>query len=196
MLIKNKLIAVLLVLSMILGGFIWFQQKSITDLNKSLRIEANNYKSATQKNRVYVLQIDELKNSKDSSDLKVKMLIDELKIKPKKVTETVYINSQTQIKDTITLKDSVFIRDYEDKTGDEWYSLDLKFKAPNTFNVNLKMRNELICIVSDKRETIKPRKKFFISRWFQRKQTVQVINVKELNPHSTVQDFKFINIIK
>ena len=196
MLIKNKLIAVLLVLSMILGGFIWIQQKSITNLNKSLRIEANNYKAQVNKNRVFKFTIDDLKASKETSDVKVDSLMKVLKIKPKKVVETVYVETEFNKNDTIILKDTLFLRDDSCEVGDEWYNINIKFQKPNIVLPKIRINNKLICIVSDKRETIKPRKKFFISRWFQRKQTVQVINIKELNPYSTVQDFKFINIIK
>lgn len=123
-------------------------------------------------------------------------MVGELKIKPNKVTETVYIASQTQIRDTIALKDSVFIKDYEVKTGDEWYNLDLKFKAPDSISTDLKVKNEVIAITYDKRETVKPAKKFFLFRWFQKKQTIQTIEVKELNPYSEVKDFRFIKVLK
>ena len=196
MIIKNKLIAVLLVLSMILGGFIYFQHKSISDLNSSLRVESNNYKAATQKNRVYQYNLDELRTSNQASDKKVDSLMKKLKINPKKVVETVYVESNFTKNDTIILKDTLFLRDDSCEVGDEWYNINIKFKQPNIVLPKIRINNKLICIVSDKRETIKPRKKFFISRWFQRKQTVQVINIQELNPYSTVQDFKFINIIK
>lgn len=196
MIIKTKLIAVLCGLLLILGGFIWFQHKSITDLNKSLRIEANNYKAQVNKNRVYQYNLDELRTSNQTSDKKVDSLMKVLKIKPKKVVETIYVESDFKKSDTIILKDTLFLRDDSCEVGDKWYNINIKFQKPNIVLPKIRINNKLICIVSDKRETIKPRKKFFISRWFQRKQTVQVINIKELNPYSTVQDFKFINYIK
>jgi len=72
----------------------------------------------------------------------------------------------------------------------------LKFKAPNSFSTDLKVKNEVIAITYDKRETIKPAKKFFLFRLFQKKQTIQTIEVKELNPYSEVKDFKIIKVIK
>ena len=160
--IKKYLIILLASIALICGVLLWFSYNHTKQLNEELKTATNNYKAEIRKNVVYQFTLADLKDSKDSSDLKVKTLIGELKIKPKKVTETVYIDSQIQIKDTVTLKDSVFIRDYEAKTGDEWYSLDLKFKAPDTLNVDLKVRNEVIAITYDKRETIKPPKKFFL----------------------------------
>lgn len=160
--IKKYLIILLASIALICGVLLWFSHSHTKQLNEELKTATNNYKAEVRKNVVYQFTLNDLKDSKDSSDLKVKTLIGELKLKPKKTTETVYIDSQTQIKDNVTLKDSVFIRDYEAITGDEWYSLDLKFKAPDTFNVDLKVRNEVIAITYDKRETIKPPKKFFL----------------------------------
>ena len=190
--IKIYLIGIVVVLLSLL----FIQYKVNKSLNNKYLVEANNYKAQVNKNRVYQYNLDELRTSNQTSDKKVDSLMKMLKIKPKKVVETVYVETEFNKNDTIILKDTLFLRDDSCEVGDEWYNINIKFKQPNIVLPKIRINNKLICIVSDKRETIKPRKKFFISRWFQRKQTVQVINIKELNPYSTVQDFKFINIIK
>lgn len=196
MVIQTKIIAFLCGLLLICGTFGIYQYNRSKKLLTSLEVSSNNYKAQVNKNRVYQFTIDDLRTSNETSDVKVDSLMKELKIKPKKVVETVYVETEFNKSDTIILKDTLFLRDDSCEVGDKWYNINIKFKQPNIVLPKIRINNELICIVSDKRETIKPRKKFFISRWFQRKQTVQVINIKELNPYSTVQDFKFINIIK
>jgi len=195
-LLKTKLVTVLCGLLLICGTLLYFSYNHTVQLNKDIATATNNYKASVRKNVVYQFTLNDLKASKDSSDLKVKELIKQLKIQPKKITETVDINSQFSKKDTVKLVDSVFVKDYTAKIGDEWYSLDLKFKAPDSFSTDLKVKNEVIAITYDKRETIKPAKKFFLWRLFQKKQTIQVIEVKELNPHSEVKDFRFIKVLK
>ena len=195
-LLKTKLVTVLCGLLLICGTLLYFSYNHTVQLNKDIATATNNYKASVRKNVVYQFTLNDLKASKDSSDLKVKELIKQLKIQPKKITETVDINSQFSKKDTVKLVDSVFVKDYTAKIGDEWYSLDLKFKAPDSFSTDLKVENEVIAITYDKRETIKPAKKFFLWRLFQKKQTIQTIEVKELNPYSTVKDFRFIKVLK
>lgn len=194
--IKKYLMILLASITLVCGILLYFSYSHVKQLDKELKTASNNWKAEVRKNVVYQFSLADLKASKDSSDLKVKTLIDELKIKPNKVTETVYIASQTQIRDTIALKDSVFVKDYTAKIGDEWYSLDLKFKAPDSITTDLKVKNEVVAITYDKRETVKPPKKFFLWRLFQKKQTIQTIEVKELNPYSTVKDFRFIKVLK
>ena len=49
---------------------------------------------------------------------------------------------------------------------------------------------------SNRRETIGPPKKFFICRWFQKKQTVVEILIEDLNPYFKTKEFKYNTIIK
>jgi len=85
-----------------------------------------------------------------------------LNIQPKKIVSTVYIASEFIKKDTIKLTDSIFVRDYTTKLSDDWYSLDLQFKQPNQFISDLKIKNEVVAITYDKKETVQPAKKFFL----------------------------------
>jgi len=195
-LLKTKLVAVLCGLLLICGTLLYFSYNHSKVLDTSLKVATNNLKAEVNKNIVYQYTLNDLQNSKDSDELKVLDLAKQLKIQPKKITETVYIASQFSKKDTVNTVDSVFSKDYETKLGDDWYSLDLKFKAPDKFTSDLQVKNEVVAITYDKRETVQAPKKFFLWRWLQKKQTVQTIEVKELNPYSTVKEFKFIKLLK
>ena len=194
--IKKYLIIGLACFGLICGGLLYFSYNHIKTLDASLIVATNNYKAEVKKNLTFQYTLNDLQDSKDSSDIKVLQLAKELNIQPKKIVSTVYIASEFIKKDTIKLTDSIFVRDYTTKLSDDWYSLDLQFKYPNTFISDLKIKNEVVAITYDRKETVNPAKKFFLWRWLQKKQIVQVIEVKELNPYSTVKEFKFIKVIK
>ena len=194
--IRKYLIIWLACFSMICGTLLYFSYNHSKALDISLKVATNNLKAEVNKNLTYQYTLNDLKSSKDSADVKVLEMAKQLKIQPKKIVSTVHIASEFIKKDTINTVDSVFIRDYNTKLSDDWYSLDLQFNAPNQFITDLKVKNEVVAITYDRKETVQPAKKFFLWRWFQKKQVVQVIEVKELNPYSTVKDFKFIKVIK
>jgi len=194
--IKNRIIIALAVIVLICGTLLHFSYNHSKALDKSLKITTNNLKAEVNKNIIYQYTLNDLKSSKDSEDIKVLEMARQLKIQPKKIVETVYIESEFVKKDTVNTIDSVFIKDYNAKIGDDWYSLELQFKAPDQISTDLKVKNEIVAITYDRKETVKPPYKLFLWRWLQKKQTVQVIEVKELNPYSTVKDFKFIKVLK
>lgn len=62
--------------------------------------------------------------------------------------------------------------------------------------VKPEFKSEKHIIVSTRRETVDPPKKFFLFRWFQRKQTVLNIDVVEKNPYVQKQSSRYVEIIK
>lgn len=194
--IKDKIIMVLATIALICGTLLYFSYTRTKQLDDDLKTAMNNYKVEVNKNLMYQFSMKDLQASKDSSDMKVLELVKQLKIKPKRVVETIYIANEFSKRDTITITDSVFIKDYKTSIGDKWYNLDIEFKAPDELNTDLRVNNEVIAITYDRRETLQTPYRFFLWRWFQKKQTVQVIEVKELNPYSTIREFKFIKVIK
>lgn len=194
--IRKYLIIALACFGLICGTLLYFSYNHSKVTEASLKVATNNWKAEVKKNLTFQYTLNDLKDSKDSADVKVLEMAKKLKIQPKKIVSTVYIASEFVKKDTINTVDSVFVRDYNTKLGDDWYTLDLQFDAPNQFITDLKIKNEVLAIAYDRKETVKPAKKFFLWRWLQKKQIVQVIEVKELNPYSTVKEFKFIKVIK
>ena len=160
--IKKYLIIGLACFGLICGTLLYFTYNHSKTLEASLLIATNNYKSEVNKNLTYQYTLNDLRDSKDSAEIKVLELVKELKIQPKKIVSTVYIASEFIKKDTIKLTDSIFVRDYTTKLSDDWYSLDLQFKQPNQFISDLKIKNEVVAITYDKKETVQPAKKFFL----------------------------------
>ena len=103
------------------------------------------------------------------------------------------------IKDTIILKDTVFKDegiDIDTLLSDEWYSINVGLRYPSSITVTPKFKSEKAVIVSAKKETVNPPKRFFLFRWFQKKHIVLHVNVIERNPYIEDQDNRYVEIVK
>ena len=80
--------------------------------------------------------------------------------------------------------------------SDEWYSLSLGLEYPSLVRVTLKFISKKHIIVSTRKETVNPPKKFFLFRWFQKRHKVLNIDVLEKNPYVEGESSKYIEIIK
>lgn len=102
--------------------------------------------------------------------------------------------------DTICFKDTVFKDLHTDidtvLTDKSWYSLQLSLKYPNRISVTPSFTSEKYVMISSRKETVNPPKKFFLFRWFQKKHTVIEADVVEKNPFIQNKKNKFIEVIK
>lgn len=150
------------------------------------------------KYRVLQMNLDVLRNSKDSIIESMVYTIDSLNLKLKNVKTIEYIKTEITKTDTLSIRDTVFVPNFKLDTliYDNWYSLNLNMYYPNTIIVNPKFISDKYIITNYKKETINPPKRFFIARWFQRKHKIIEINVVEKNPYATIKEVKYIDIIK
>ena len=147
----------------------------------------------------FLLTIDQLKYSNDSIFQELNEVRRELKIKDSKLKSLQYISSNFTKSDTIILKDTVFKDeriDIDTLLSDEWYSINVGLRYPSSITVTPKFRSEKAVIVSAKKETVNPPKRFFLFRWFQKKHIVLHVNVIEKNPYIEDQDNRYVEIIK
>lgn len=196
---------ILLILGTIITAIILSMINTINNLeDELLTVEENN--KAYQKevtilegnSNMYKLTIEQLEYFNDSITNKLKEAKEQLKIKDKNLKQLQYINANTSKTDTIIMRDTIFKDNLNIDTTlqDRWYNLDLSLKYPGTIIVNPTFNNETMIFVSSKKETIKPPKKWWIQRIFQKKHTVINIDVVENNPYTNVKNQKFIEIIK
>ena len=61
--------------------------------------------------------------------------------------------------------------------------------------VKPEFKSEKHIIVSTKKETVNPPKKFFLLRWFQKKHLVVHVDVVEKNPYVGGETSKYIEIV-
>lgn len=194
---------ILLVITMIA---LYFTLKSKKETEKRWKEAIANVKSydnlfnGSKNNDIaFLLTIDQLKYSNDSIFQELNEIRRELKIKDSKLKSLQYISSNFTKSDTIILKDTVFKDeriDIDTLLSDEWYSINVGLRYPSSITVTPKFRSEKAVIVSAKKETVNPPKRFFLFRWFQKKHIVLHVNVIEKNPYIEDQDNRYVEIIK
>ena len=194
---------ILLVVTMIA---LYFTLKSKKETEKRWKEAIANVKSydnlfnGSKNNDIaFLLTIDQLKYSNDSIFQELNEVRRELKIKDSKLKSLQYISSNFTKSDTIILKDTVFKDeriDIDTLLSDEWYSINVGLRYPSSITVTPKFKSEKAVIVSAKKETVNPPKRFFLFRWFQKKHLVLHVNVIEKNPYIENQDNRYVEIIK
>lgn len=174
-------------------------EKEWKDAVENVKTYSEQYSSSENKNRALKLTVDQLNSSNDSIIQELNNVRKELKVKGSKLQSLQYVSSSFSKTDTIILKDTLF-KDpqmvVDTLVSDEWYSVRVGLKYPSTIAVSPMFKSEKNIIVSTKRETVKPAKKFFLLRWFQKKHTILNIDVVEKNPYVQNQDNRYIKIIE
>lgn len=154
---------------------------------------------AKEKDIAHQLAIEELKTYQDSILRQLDATRKELKVKDKDLKAVQYITSTFVRNDTIILNDTVFKEQtlrVDTTISDQWYDLRLGLCYPSTVFVKPSFKSQKHIVVSTKKETIKPPKKFFLLRWFQKKHRVLKVDVVEKNPYVTDESSRYVEIIK
>lgn len=158
------------------------------------------FSNSENKNRAFKLTIDQLKNSNDSIFKDLNKARKELKVKDSKLKSLQYVSSNFSKVDTITLKGDTIFKDshvnIDTLLFDDWYSVKVGLKYPSTVSIEPKFISIKYIVVSAKKETVNPPKRFFLFRWFQKKQIRLNVDVVEKNPYVQNQDNRFIEIVR
>lgn len=155
--------------------------------------------TTSDNSRAFRLTIDQLKYSNDSIVKELDKARKELKVKDSKLKSLQYLSSEFTKTDTIIMRDTIFRSrevDIDTLLSDEWYSVRVGLKYPSSVTVTPRFRSVKSIVVSSKRETVNPPKRFFLFRWFQKRHTVLNVKVIEKNPYVQNQDNKFIEIVR
>lgn len=189
---KIWLITIITVLIFGLSSVIYFQVRMINNLKEDLSISISNEKallldkdSLDNNNRVLQLTIDQLNYVNDSIIVKMNEVRKELQIKDKYLRQMEYLLSEASKPDTVVFRDTLFVKDFKLDTlkQDKWYSLSLRLEYPSTIIVEPKFISEKYVIQSYRKETIKPPKKCWLGRAFQKKHTVLETEIIEKSPY-------------
>lgn len=187
-------------------GVISLQSSRIDSLKKDLSISIANEKalfadndSLNNKGRTLQLTVEQLNYINDSIIIKMNEVRKELKIKDKNIKELEYQLSEAKKTDTLIFRDTLF-RNPELKIDttlrDKWYSLNLKLEYPSTVIASPKFISERYVVQSLRKETIKPPKKCWLGRLFQKKHKVIEAEVIEKSPYIINKQEKYIKIIE
>lgn len=194
----------LLIIAVVALVALFFMGKALVDTRNQYETSvANNkaYQSELALNsneiRQYKLTVEQLSYMNDSISNKLKDAIQELGIKEAQLKSVQYTKEIVTKTDTLVFTDTIFKDISIDTTlQDKWYKLDLGLYYPNKVVVSPQFNSEKIVVISTKRETINPPKKCFLLRWFQKKHTVTVVDIKENNPYIEQKQSRFIEITK
>lgn len=193
-----------LILGMI--SVISLQSSRIDSLKEDLSISIANEKalfadndSLSNRGRVLQLTVEQLNYINDSIIIKMNEVRKELKIKNKNIKELEYQLSEAKKTDTLIFRDTLF-RSPEVKIDttlrDKWYSLNLKLEYPSTVIASPKFISERYVVQSLRKETIKPPKKCWLGRLFQKKHKIIETVVIEKSPYIINKQEKYIKIIE
>lgn len=193
-------IVVILLLSFI-GGLQHKYNKAKEELNIEIingKAYQDQLEGIQQDNAQFEISMRTLRHFNDSISQKLVKTIDSLKIKDKRINSLVHQNIVLSKKDTVKLRDTIFKKDLQLDTivGDKYISLDLKLRYPNTIIYQPTINLDLTTIISDTKEYVKPRKKYWIQRIFQKKHYVVRGKIIIDNPYVTTNQYRFIKIIK
>lgn len=174
--------------------------------NKKLETAMANVKAydaqlsdSKRQNAGFQLTIDQLNYFNDSLLKALNATRKELKIKDKNLKSLHYVYTSITKTDTIMFRDTIFREaslNLDTLLGDEWYDLRIGIHYPSTITARPTFRSRKHIVVSTRKETVNPPKKFFLFRWFQKKHQVLNIDVVERNPYVEAQENRYVEILR
>lgn len=150
------------------------------------------------KSVAYSFTIDQLGGVRDSLLRELDELREELGVKDKNLKSLQRISSVFTRTDTVVFCDTVVADGvYVDTViGDSWYSARINLSYPSSVSVAPLFKSEKSVVVSLKKETVDPPKKWWLLRLFQKKHKVVHVDVIERNPYVSDSESRYVEIIK
>ena len=195
-------IAVVIILLALTLGWAIVNSKSLEkkwkEATENVKAYSQQYSTSEKNTRALKLNVEQLESSNDSILQELNSARKELKVKDSKLQSLQYVSSSFARADTITLVDTLF-KDrsisIDTTLSDEWYSVRVGLSYPSTIAIKPEFKSIKNIVVSTKKETVNPPKKFFLWRWLQKKQTVLNIDVVEKNPYVKDESNRYVKII-
>lgn len=174
----------------------------ISNLNKEIGIYDNNFKALNlenDKNKEYAIaykfSAEQLNYINDSIINELDNTRKQLNIKDKELKQLQNIKTEVHIIDSVLIRDTIFKESFvklDTLLGDKWYKTKVTLEYPNKIGLDMTYKSDISVIASTKKEIIGTPKKCFIGRWFQKKQKVIRVDVKDSNPYSEIKNKKFV----
>ena len=199
----NKYLILIVIVLLAVIGAMWQQVNYANEKWETAEANVKAYSMSLSKegnkNMALQLTVNQLDYFKDSVLQELDRTRKELKIKDKNLKALQSVSSSFSKTDTITLRDTLFKKptlSVDTLIGDRWYNVRLGLKYPSMIAVKPYFKSEKHIVVSSKKETINPPKKFWLFRLFQRKHWVIHIDVIEKNPYVDNESSRYVEIIK
>lgn len=200
---KYLILIIVILLGIIAVGWHQMQQTEqnwkVAEAN--VKAYSEELSTSNKKNIALQLSIDQLCYFNDSILQELDDTRRDLNIKDKNLKALQAVHSSFVKKDTIriTQVDTLFREpslNIDTMLADDWYSIRLGLKYPSIIAVQPEFRSVKYIVVSSKKETVNPPKRFFLARCLQKKHYVLNIDVVEKNPYVNGQSSKYVEIIK
>jgi len=199
----NKWLIIIVTILLAIIGVMWKQVKYANEKWEIAEANVKTYSMSLskegEKNTALQLTVDQLGFFKDSVLQELDKTRKELKVKDKNLKALQSVSSSFSRTDTIILMDTLFKEvslHVDTVLGDKWYNVRLGLKYPSMVAVQPYFKSEKHIIVSSKKETVNPPKKFFLLRWFQRRHYVIHIDVVEKNPYVDKESSRYVKILR
>ena len=175
-------------------------------LKEDIKVYDNNFKALNLENSelkdkivAYKFDVEQLEFINDSIITDLNNTRKELGIKDKQLKQMQNIKTEIITKDSIFVRDTIF-RDNMVKLdtliGNEWYKVRLGLEYPNKITLHANYKTDLSVFAYSSKEILGIKKKCFIGRWFQKKNKIIRVEIKDRNPHSIIKESKYIIIEK
>lgn len=199
--IKYIRLAGIIVLIGLICSVIFLSIKN-SSLQESIRLYDNNFKAINLENSelrneiiAYRFDVEQLEFINDSIIKNLNDTRRELGIKDKQLKQMQKIKTEIITRDSIFVRDTIFRDNFiklDTLISNEWYSVRLGLEYPNKIEINAKYNTDLSVFAYSSKEILGNRKKCFIGRWFQKKNKIIRVEIKDNNPHSIIKESKYI----
>ncbi len=202
-LIKTKLITIMLIATIGSSVALYFQTQRLNKAQDETSIAIKNEKAALSstliwqdkweqqhaKNQQFIYTIEQFKFSQDSITRKMLSEIKKNGIKINDVQQAGYIS--TTVDTILQSKTVVLLPDTTIDLSTPHLDNIIRIKQ-GVLTSKVKLENEQYLIWQGNRQTIHPPKKFFLTRWLQRRHTVTEVEVINSNPLIKTKQQRFI----
>lgn len=205
--IKNYILYIIIALTLTLGGLYLYEKNRRQVAESELVIEVNNRKAAERGVEIwkdeagrshaqsleYIYTLSQFKNSTDSVNKRLLERLSSTDAKLRNVEKLLEVNNESKV----SLGKDIFIPTMPDTTidlSDDW-TRNIITLSPTRVNSDIFSRDTLFGVFTSHKETVLPRKKFFLCRWFQKKHTIVEVELMNMNPNVEITNQKLISII-
>jgi len=202
--LKTKLMILLAVCLLTSIGYISYLNYRIQSQQQTISLQTNNLKAERYKTLHWqdeygknhsksieqIRSISELRRGNDSLMVHYRELLAKNNIKIKDVGFVGGVSTVASVTLVINYKLLQGCHDLSDKDITNIVCIN----KDSSITSNILLKNEVSIIGTSKKETINPERKFFLWRWFQKKQIVTYVEVIQSNPYvkSEKQNFTII----
>ena len=187
-------LAVIVGIGFLIGNNIRLKE-SIETYDNTIKAISSERDSLNNSLIAYKLNVSELEMLNDSVIRDLNDLRKELKIKDKQILQMQSIKTETVIRDSIFVKDTLFRDTFiklDTAITNKWYDIQLELEYPSIIKVEALYKSDLSVFAYSNKEILGTPKKCALGRLFQKKYKVIRVEVHDANPYSVIKENKFV----